>query len=409
MSVSIAFDGMPSTSVSRGICSLGRAYARYTGCEGYDGLNAKMEKTLNYHLSVIQLIGSQKVLDIDEGQNKLYRGLFKKKDTTPQSEPQEKLSEKHPFSESARNFIYALANTDTIHLGTYKRDSLKGLPLLLEAVRPGFRMPQEITEGLSNEYESFLSEVVGGGMSVREAVAKSIAERVMPLAREYVNQFEGDTLQEFRDGLAKAVEDSYENILTSAQNAVQGIIRENLEIECNYAVNLISLYTATIQKDFNLDPKEVSAIIKLPSVQEVTDDLKISQTVIADIASALLNFAMVIIWGIVNTILFGLPLAVTYIIYGIKEKDWSFESYTEWLVDNFMSIDLSKLKLYRGGRNSVKKQFEKNYDKSKQEMKNNICRILDEKQIDQIFWNAFKTVAEDCKDRYIKVVNNIFC
>lgn len=46
-SISILIDPNPSTTVSRGISQVGRSYARFAGCEGYEGLEKRIIRNIN--------------------------------------------------------------------------------------------------------------------------------------------------------------------------------------------------------------------------------------------------------------------------------------------------------------------------------------------------------------------------
>lgn len=394
--IAIGFDGLPSTSVSRGICSLGRAYARYIGCrddedvEVYESLQTKIEKTLNYHVAAIELLGTR-----TEKQGK----------DTPPAENQEKIAEKLPFSESAKFFIHALADTDTSI--TYNNGPLRILHDLRKTVKPEQAMPAVMTQSLSDEYGTFLWDVIAKGSDANQIVAGTIAETVMPIIKDYIDNFNGKTLQDLRDGLAKVIEERYKQIAGEALESAKIFIRENLEIERNYVSALISLYTASLQKDFMLDSDGLNEIVRVPSVDEILDEINLYE-VVEIIATILLSFTMIIISCIVCSIFLGIPYLVSYLAFGIKEKNWSIEDWTEWQFETFMLIDFSKVKLFRPGRAAIRKTYAWTYEKNKQKMKKNICKTLSGKQFGQSVSEAFLSLANISKGKYINAVNNLF-
>ena len=54
----------------------------------------------------------------------------------------------------------------------------------------------------------------------------------MPITRDYILSFKGDTLQDLRDGLAQAVKEKYEEIKTAADasgESVNGYIKKAID------------------------------------------------------------------------------------------------------------------------------------------------------------------------------------
>lgn len=405
--IEIGFDGQPSTSVSRGICSLGRAYARYLGCEdadkgeAYESLQTKIAKTLDYHASVQELIGIHQ----EEDKNKFSAFVSRFRDRFTASETAvEPLSKDLPFGEAAKYFIYALGRTESIY---YDTDALEKLNVLMKTVAPEQPMPAAISKSFGDEYEAFLTRAIAGSTPARQIVSKAIVETIMPITKEYIHSFKGETLQDLRDGLAKVIEDNYPKVSQVAFSFAKDLIRSNLEIERTYVSDLISLYTASLQKDFMLDNETLSEAIHLPSVNDLLGEVDVYDAVDV-IATIILSLMMMVVNVVVCSTLLGIPWIVSYFTFAIKEKNWSIDDWSDWHADKFMHIDFSKVKLYDFGRKTIRDMYDWTYEKNEQRTKKNTLKSLESKEFDKSIIDAFKSAANLSMNKYLEVVNNIF-
>lgn len=407
--IEIGFDGQPSTSVSRGICSLGRAYARYLGCEefgigeAFESLQTKIKKTLQYHLSIMGLVGIQRNEEDSNRVKKMVMGI-KKRFSSNGTEDREPISAKLPFNESAKFFIYAFEHTEPAYYDTH---ILSQLSVLIRSVEPGQMLPPLIAKSLDEEYEVFLSEVIAHSKSAKQIVSETIAETVMPITKDFIHSFEGETLQDLRDGLARVINDNYQKITNAAFASSKELIRQNLEIERAYVSDLISLYTASLQKDLLLDNETLSKALRLPSVDVILGEVDVYEAVEA-VASIILSLAMIIVNVVVCSVLFGIPWILSYVSFGKKEKNWSIDDWYDWHVEKFMLVDFSKVKLFEAGRMTIRKMFDSSYNNNMQKTKKNIYKALQKNEFDKSFINAFSSVGHLCMDKYLDVVNNIF-
>ena len=405
--IDIGFDGRPSTSVSRGICSLGRAYARYLGCEAadkgeaFESLHTKIKKTLRYHTSIFELVGIQH----EENTNRITAFVSQIREHFSTAETVvEPLSVKIPFSEAAKYFIHALGRTES---AKYNMEALVKLNVLLKTADPEQPLPATISKSLGEEYEAFLSKVVACSPTAKQIVSTTIVETVMPITKEYIHSFKGETLQDLRDGLARVVEENYLMISQAAFASVKDLIRSNLEIERTYVSDLISLYTASLQKDFMLDNEALREAIDLPSVNELLGEVDIYEAVDV-IATILLSLMMMVVNVVVCSTLLGIPWIVSYFTFAIKQKNWSIDDWSDWHADKFMHIDFSKVKLYDLGRKTIRHMYDLAYDKNEQRTKKNILKKLEKKEFDKSIVEAFDSVANLSMKKYLEVVNNIF-
>ena len=405
--IEIGFDGQPSTSVSRGICSLGRAYARYLGCEdadhgeAYESLQTKIEKTLDYHTSVLGLIGTQQ----EEDKNRITAIVSRIRERfSPTETVAEPLSKKVPFGEAAKYFIHALGRTESAY---YDKETLEKLIVLMKTVAPEQPMPATISKSLGDDYEAFLSGVIAGSTTAKQIVSKAIVDTIMPITKEYIHSFKGETLQELRDGLAKVIEENYPKVSQVAFSSAKDLIKSNLEIERTYVSDLISLYTASLQKDFMLDNETLSEAIHLPSVNELLGEVDVYEAVDV-IATIILSLMMMVVNVVVCSILLGIPWIVSYFTFAIKEKNWSLDDWSDWHVDKFMHIDFPRVKLYSIGRKTIRDMYDLTYDSNEQRTKRNILKTLEKKEFDKSIVEAFISAANVSKKKYLEVVNNIF-
>lgn len=412
--VVIKFDGMPSTSVSRGICSLGRANARFLGCESDDGAPkhesffTKVSKTLAYHTAVMAELGTASVETEDALREERYGKL--------------------PYTEYAAAFMKAVTNTDLKPLPDgdseqpkpesddtaakkayiYDKELLcKRLPALKMAVCSDQPVPAKVPHDLEEEYKDFLSKGVAACKPARRVVAEAIASKAMPITRDYILSFEGDTLQDLRDGLAQAVKEKYEVISDAAFSAAKAFIRGNLDVERTYVTDLISRYTACIQKDLMVDGDRLADVLKFPSVDELLEEVDV-YAVIDAVASLLLSLLMLVVNIVVITVLGGIPYLISYIIHSVKEKNWSFDDYMDYAVDKFMVVDFSKVKLFQVGRFAIHQGFKLGYEKNHRKMVENICRSLENNKFDESIIEVFTSAASITNEKYLDVVKTLF-
>lgn len=412
--VVIGFDGKPSTSVSRGICSLGRANARFLGCERSSGAPehesflTKVRKTLAYHTAVMEELGTASGEMEDALREERYGKL--------------------PYSEAGAAFMKAVTNTDltlrpnsgseesnpepdgsvTKEYYFYDKELLcKRLPELKMAVCSEQPVPAQIPYDLAEEYKTFLSRGVAACKPARRIVAEAIASKAMPITRDYILSFKGDTLQDLRDGLAQAVKEKYEEISDAAFSAAKAFIRGNLDIERTYVTDLISRYTACIQKDLMVDGDRLADVLKFPSVDELLEEVDV-YAVIDAVASLLLSLLMLVVNIVVITVLGGIPYLISYIIHSVKEKNWSFDDYMDYAVDKFMVVDFSKVKLYQVGRYAIQQGFKLGYEKNHRKMVENICKSLENNKFDESIIQVFTSAANITNERYLDVVKTLF-
>lgn len=412
--VRVGFDGKPSTSVSRGVCSLGRANARFLGCEGtsdapeYESFLTKIGKVLDYQTAVMAEAGTAPAGKEDPLREERWARL--------------------PYSEAAAAFMKAVTNTPLKPLPDagfekrkkgaessgntesfiYDQDLLSHrLPVLKMTVCSDHPVPGLASRDIQEEYKDFLSKGVAACKPARRIVAEAIASTAMPITREYILSFDGDTLQDLRDGLAQVLKDRYKEISDAAFSAAKDYLRGNLDVERTYVTDLISRYTACIQKDLMLDSDRLGDVLRFPSVDELLEQVDVYGAIDA-VASLLLSLLMIVINIVVITVLGGIPHLISYVIHSWKEHNWSFDDYMDYAVDKFMFVDFSQVRLFDVGRFTIRQGFQLGYEKSRRKMAENICRSFESKKFDDSIIAVFSSAAKITNEKYIEVVNTLF-
>lgn len=403
----VAFDGKPSTSVSRGICALGRACAKVHGCEQsspkleYESLATRLAKATEFHISLLSQVGSNIIVEKPE-KNVIAR-VRKKISKAPKENPfvRDK-AKRFPYGDPAQYYLRAVLKDDDSDMcrAIYNL----GLTTLKNVVVS--EKTQAYPAAFAREYESFLSDIVSMLPAFRMTVADVIAETVMPLAKKYVDDFSGKNLQQLRDGLAYLLKTNYERISDKAFEEVKKRLREELTLQREYVKSLISLYTASLQKDFVIDQTQLEDGIQLPSVDSLLEQVDIYDN-FETISTIILNLMTMIISAVIATLFLGIPFVVSYLVFVIKEKNWSINDWGDWQAD-ILFIDLSTVTIHKPARAALRQAFSSSYGKNMASMKMNIAESLKDTGFDNDVIEAFKTAANGSIQRYIQAVNRIF-
>lgn len=371
--IRVAFDTRPSTSVSRGVCSLANACAKAAGIPGVqDSLKETLRQVRDFHLAMIH--------------------------------PERRSS--LTFTEPARIYLRTALRTDPDFREVSDR---LGLSQLKEAVWADQPLHAVATPAVLEEFQTLLTRGLPSLPAPESRIAQVITDIVLPLEAKTVLGFSGHNLAQLQDAISEQINAHNEEIRQTAFDKSLEIVSRHLQIGQACSLEVIRLYSADLCYDFGLDPGQLEKKIDGPAIDQILKHFgvfeKMEKVLNAIVVSVLglLHLA----WTVVSNIfLVGIPFLLSYFRYQFtKGEAYPSLSWLEWRMRFLDHVDAAKIPLPEPVLQLMKTKFTASLDENRKEMERTLREKIEKTGFKEGLYQCITEASEDCQTHYFNKYN----